>query len=92
MTLTLASRVYRSDVVRCEAVSDGVVLHHAGSRRDFALDVVGARVWQLLGEDPRLQRAFDRLHDEYAVDDARLRDDLLALVVKMVEAGLVRAE
>jgi len=60
-----------------------------GSETYFGLDPIGTRIWALLTADAGLQRAFDILRDEYEVETGVLERDLLDLVERMAEAGLV---
>jgi len=50
---------------------------------------VGARVWQLLQEDPSLQHVRDRLVQEYDVAEAQAEQDLLGFVAQMLEQGFI---
>ena len=59
------------------------------SENYFGLDAVGTRIWILLNEDAGLKRAFDILSDEYEVETEVLERDLLSLVERMADAGLV---
>ena len=55
----------------------------------FGLNGVGTRMWQLIEEDGRLRVVFDRLADEFDVAGDRLEQDLLDLVSRLVDKGLV---
>jgi hypothetical protein len=56
----------------------------------FGLDPVGTRTWHLLRQHGTLQKVLEALLDEYDVTEARCREDLLDLVARMEEQGLVR--
>jgi hypothetical protein len=58
----------------------------------FGLDEVGTRIWTLLKDEPKLENVFEQILDEYAVPPEVLRNDLLALVARMAESGLVTIE
>ena len=90
MNLTLAQRAKPSDDVLFQEVGGEAVLLNLASESYFGLDPVGTRIWVLLTEDAALQRAFDILCEEYEVEPGRLQSDLLALVEKLSEAGLVQ--
>ena len=92
MTLTLSRQAKPSNDVLFQEVGGEAVLLHLGSEQYFGLDPVGTRIWQLLGEDAHLQRTFEVMREEYEVDPARLESDLLALVGKLADAGLVQVE
>lgn len=55
----------------------------------FGLNGVGTRMWQLLEEHGRLRVVFDRLADEFDVAGDRLEQDLIDLVSRLVDKGLV---
>jgi hypothetical protein len=89
MNITLSHQAQPADDVLFQEVGGEAVLLKLASENYFGLDGVGTRIWVLLTEDARLQRAFDILSDEYEVDAALLEHDLLALVERMADAGLV---
>ena len=89
MNLTLSHQAKPSDDVLFQEVSGEAVLLKLGSETYFGLDPIGTRIWALLTADARLQRAFDILCDEYEVETVMLERDLLSLVERMAEAGLV---
>ena len=53
------------------------------------MNEVGARIWALLQEEPRLHRVHDRIVDEFDVSAERCEQDLITLVRELQEAGLV---
>jgi len=89
MNITLSHHAKPSDDVLFQDVGGESVLLKLASENYFGLDAIGTRIWTLLNEDAGLQRAFDILVDEYEVAPDALERDLLALVDRMAEAGLV---
>jgi len=89
MNFTLSQQAKPSDDVLFQEVGGEAVLLNLASESYFGLDPVGTRIWVLLSEDGSLQRAFDLLCDEYEVEPAQLEADLLGLVEKLAESGLV---
>ena len=89
MKLTLSHQARPSDDVLFQEVSGEAVLLKLASENYFGLDAIGTRIWALLTADARLQRAFDILCDEYEVEVVVLERDLLSLVERMADAGLV---
>lgn len=89
MDLTLSHQARPSDDVLFQEVGGEAVLLKLASENYFGLDAVGTRIWILLNEDPSLKRAFDILSDEYEVEAEVLERDLLSLVERMADAGLV---
>ena len=65
------------------------VLLSLKSERYFGLDAVGTKMWTVLTTAPSLEAAQQTLIQEYDVDPQRLRQDLYALVEKLLEEGLV---
>jgi hypothetical protein len=90
MNLSLSNQAIPLDDVLFQEVGDEAVLLSLGREQYFGLDPVGTRIWKLLGEDTRLQTAFDQLRDLYDVEPSRLETDLLELVSRLATAGLVR--
>ena len=92
MNPTLSQQANATDDVLFQEVGGESVLLNLESESYFGLDAVGTRVWMLLKEDSRLQHAYDTLLAEYEVDPKLLEADLLALVGKLADAGLVKVE
>jgi hypothetical protein len=55
----------------------------------FGLDEVGARVWELAQEPKRVEEIQKRILDEYEVDPASGRRDVLALLQQLADKGLI---
>jgi len=55
----------------------------------YGLDEVGARVWQLIQEPRPVREVRDVLLEEYEVVPERCEHDLLALLQKLAEEGLI---
>lgn len=90
--VTLASQVRQSDEVLMQEVGDEVVLLDLASERYFGLDPVGARVWVLISAEPCLDKVHAELCDEFEAESDRIRDDLLALIRQLADAGLVQVD
>jgi hypothetical protein len=91
-SVTLASRITVSDDVLMQEVGDEVVLLDLASERYFGLDPVGTRIWELLPERQDLVDILNSLCEEFDAEPARIEHDLLALVISLSEAGLVKVE
>lgn len=85
----LTSRVLLSPDVRMQVTGSESVLLDLRSERYFGLNAVGTRVWQLLGQDPSLQAAYQVLLHEYEVAPDQLAGDVLKLVGQLADAGLL---
>jgi hypothetical protein len=55
----------------------------------FGLDPVGAHIWQLLREERSLGEVVQALVAEYDVSEPRAREDVVDLVRRLQEHGLV---
>ena len=94
MTQSVASsdRVSVSpDAVFRELDGEGVVLD-LRSGLYFGLNEVGARIWCLIEQHGEVGRILAALADEFDAPEARLRQDLLALIEQLREKGLVHVE
>lgn len=68
--------------------NEAIVLDIA-SERYFGLNIVGARLWELLTVNPALGEAHRRLLEEYDVAAPDLERDLIMIVAQLADAGLV---
>ncbi|MFC1500046.1 PqqD family protein [Candidatus Zixiibacteriota bacterium] len=86
---TLASRVrVKEDVVFRDLEGEAVLLN-LDSGTYFGLDPVGTRIWALLGDHEALTDVHLTLLDEFDVEPDRCERDLLDLVARLDEHGLV---
>lgn len=88
-TVTLDQRIRRSDEVLAQEVGGESVLLDLASERYFGLDPVGTRIWELLADAPPLGQVHETLCAEFDAGAEQIREDLLALVHQLLEAGLV---
>lgn len=65
------------------------VLLNLASGEYFGLDPVGTRIWGLLAEQRQVHAVLSLLVAEYDAPAERLERDLLDLIVRLVEKGLV---
>jgi len=80
--------VASSDQLSADLAGEAAVLH-VPSGTYFGLDEVGARIWGLLQQPRTLAEVRDTIVSEYDVDAARCEQDILELVARLVEHGLV---
>lgn len=80
--------VVSKDQMASEIGGETVILGLTAGRY-YGLDAVGARIWQLLQAPTAVGDVTRRIASEYDVDLSRCEADLLALLDKMVHAGLV---
>jgi hypothetical protein len=72
-------------------VGDEAVILDLDESLYYALDPVGARIFELVQEPVRLAAVAERLVEEFEVDDETARADVLAFVGTLVERRLVEA-
>jgi hypothetical protein len=58
----------------------------------YGLDSVGARVWELIQRPKSIREIWNVLLEEYEVDPERCERDLLALLQRLVDEGLVEVQ
>ncbi len=71
------------------SLEDGSVLLDTRTNTYFALEDVGGRFWELLGDGHPLATIHRTLLDEYEVAPAQLEQDLLELLDALLENGLL---
>jgi hypothetical protein len=74
--------------VSCEVSGEAVILN-LNSGIYYGLDALGARVWELIQEPMTVGKIQAILLNEYEVQPERCERDLLALLRKLTDAGLV---
>ena len=89
MTISFSDRVTVPDDVLISNLQDESVILNLDSERYYGLDDVGTRFLSVLTTSDSIEAAYYRLRDEYDVDTQVLRADLLALVEKLLEQGLI---
>lgn len=87
--LSIASCVRINDSVLFQELQGEAVLLNLNTGVYLGLDKVGARIWQLLEEHDVLSKVVEAMLREYDVTEERCRQDLLNLVEKMEDQGLV---
>lgn len=71
-------------------VGGEMVLLDLSSGQYFGLDPVGARIWELLNEQPRsLEQLTDAIEAEFDAPRARIEKDLLALANQLCDQELI---
>ncbi len=76
------------DLVSCDLNAEAVVLN-LRSGRYYGLDPVGARIWNLIQTPRTVQEIRDILLQDYEVEADRCEGDLVALLEKLANEGLV---
>ncbi|HEV8189339.1 MAG TPA: PqqD family protein [Pyrinomonadaceae bacterium] len=89
MTVSFTDRVAVPEGVLISHLQEESVILNLESERYFGLDDVGTRFLTVLTTSESLEAAYETLSSEYEVDPQVLRQDLLALVEKLVDQGLL---
>ena len=80
--------VVSKDQMASDVAGETVILGLTAGRY-YGVDAVGARVWQLIQTPTAFADVQRTIVSEYDVEPARCEADLLALLQKMADAGLV---
>ena len=89
MQITLDSVVAQApEQVSCELGGEAAILN-LKSGVYFGLDPVGAFIWKQLAEGKPARTIRDAVLAEYEVGEERCETDLLELLAKLQEAGLI---
>jgi hypothetical protein len=89
VTVTFDQRILVPEDVLVQELEGESVLLNLKSERYFGLDEVGTRMWAVLSNSESIQQAYDVLLGEYEVEPHVLRRDLLNLIDRLIEHGLV---
>lgn len=86
---TIESKISIPEDVLFHEVGGEAVILNLESGKYYGLDEVGTRMWALLADHGGVEPAYRALLEEYDVDEARLRGDLLELIDRLAAQGLV---
>lgn len=89
MTVSFSDRVAVPDGVLISQLQEESVILNLESERYFGLDDVGTRFLTVLTSSDSIESAYETLLAEYDVDSQALRHDLLELVEKLIDQGLL---
>jgi Coenzyme PQQ synthesis protein D (PqqD) len=78
-----------ADQVSCELEGEAAILNLA-SGAYHGLDPVGLAVWNLIASPIAVSQIVDTMITQYDVDRTRCERDLLALLAKLDERGLIQ--
>jgi coenzyme PQQ synthesis protein D (PqqD) len=85
----LESRIRVNEDVLSQELNGEAVLLNLKTGVYFGLDAVGTRVWQLFSDRKGVAQVLDALVAEYEVPRERCAQDLVALITKLQDHGLV---
>ena len=87
--VSLSSTVVAAEGQVSSDIGDEVAILDFKAGMYYGLDSVGARVWNLIQEPRTVGEIRDILTSEYEVDPQRCERDLVALLNRLVDEGLV---
>lgn len=77
-----------AEVLINQVAGESVLLNLDGGRY-FGLDDIGTDMWRALTSGATIQDAYDKLLTEFEVDATTLKNDLTALINRLVEHRLI---
>jgi len=89
VAIFFSDRVRVPEAVLVTGLQDESVMLNLDSERYYGLDDVGTRMLSVLTTSDSIESAFEVLLGEYDVDREVLRNDLVSLIDKLLEQGLV---
>ena len=89
MTVSFTDRIRVPRDVLISRLQEESVLLNLDNERYYGLDDVGTRMLSVLTSSDSVQSAWLQLVDEYDVDREVLREDLVTLVERLLEQGLI---
>jgi hypothetical protein len=85
---TRAKIVAAKDILSCDLSGEAALLNLTTGLY-YGLDPVGARIWDLIQEPKTVETVLNVLIDEYSVDRDQCEKDLMDLLQKLTEQGLI---
>ena len=71
------------------AFNAGAILLNLKTETYFELDDIGTRTWQYVTRSETIQGAYVTLLNEYEVEPAQLKDDIVGLLTQLLENQLI---
>ena len=90
MAISFSDRVRVPDDVLISNLQEESVILNLDSERYYGLDDVGTRFLSVLNTSDSIAAAYEKLTQEYDVDEEMLRKDLLTLVENLLAQGIVQ--
>jgi hypothetical protein len=89
MSATLRDGVTISPLIVAQKMAKGAVLMNTANGECFELNVVGAAVWEHLGQGAPLPVLVETIADHYGVDRETVAADVLRLIDDLARQGIV---
>ncbi|MBI5351807.1 MAG: PqqD family protein [Chloroflexi bacterium] len=90
--ITLDASLHIPANISFSVVGQDAFLLNTITNKYFALEDVGTRMWELLKEGNPLRECVRILADEYEVTPGQLEQDILELMQRLLENGLVELD
>lgn len=87
--MNLSERACILQQVIARQVGEETVMLDLANGTYFSLDLVGARIWQLLGEGKTLAEICAVMMDEYEVSRDEIERDVVSLMEELTAHGLI---
>lgn len=81
-----------SEHVLFQKINDECVLLNMENEQYFGLDIIGARIWEIIADNGNVSQALARLQQEYDVDLETLKLDLAQLLSEFESEKLIVIE
>jgi len=88
--LTFSDRVVVPACVLIRHLDGESVLLNLETEMYFGLDVTGTRMWEIATQSPNIEAAYTTLLHEFDVEPETLRANLVDLMSRLVENGLLK--
>ncbi|MGH9409294.1 MAG: PqqD family protein [Vicinamibacterales bacterium] len=87
--ISFAARIAVAPDVLFRMLGDEGVLVNLRTEQYLGVNEIGARMWQALGASASIEDAFDQLAQEYEVEPAQLRTDLVEFIDLLLGQHLI---
>lgn len=89
MNITAASEVTRNEAILTNNIDGEVGMLNVQSGKYYGLDAVGSDVWALMAERVSVKAIVHAMMQNYAVEEERCEQDILALLEKLQQSDLI---
>lgn len=90
MSISFSDRVKIPDDVLISKLQEESVILNLDNERYYGLDDIGTRFLSVLTTSESIEAAYETLMNEYDVESEVLRQDLMQLIEKLLNQGLVQ--
>jgi hypothetical protein len=91
-TLSVSSSIVAAKDQVSSDLGDEIAILHLNAGVYYGLDGVGARIWDLIQEPRTVEEVRDVLVSEYEVEPDRCESDLITLLQRLADEGLIEVK